>query len=95
MSAATQRTWSRVADDAFTVVLVMAAAGLVVLLADRRLRDRPVVPFVLICVASLVAVPLLLWGNPRFHLPVSPFLAVFAGGALGALVGLLGTRRAV
>ena len=46
----------------------------------------------LVALASLVAVPLLLWGSPRFHLPFSPLLAVLAGGALAA--GVDRVRRA-
>jgi hypothetical protein len=34
-------------------------------------------------------VPLLLWGNPRFHLPVSPFLGILAGGAVATGIQLL------
>jgi hypothetical protein len=40
------------------------------------------VALVLLSMGALIAVPLLLWGNPRFHLPVSPFLAILAGGAV-------------
>jgi hypothetical protein len=41
---------------------------------------------------ALIAVPLLLWGNPRFHLPVSPFLAILAGGAVATGVQLFRRR---
>jgi len=76
-----------VADVAFDVVLVLAGAGLVVLVASRG-RRRPEVALVLLSLGALIAVPLLLWGNPRFHLPVSPFLAILAGGAVAAGIQL-------
>ena len=42
-----------------------------------------------------VAVPLLLWGSPRFHLPFSPLLAVLAGGRwLPASIGCAGDPSA-
>jgi hypothetical protein len=47
------------------------------------------VALVLFSMGALTAVPLLLWGNPRFHLPVSPFLAILAGGAVAAGIRLL------
>jgi 4-amino-4-deoxy-L-arabinose transferase-like glycosyltransferase len=92
MSDDTIDTLEGLADAFFTVVTVLAAAGLVILLATRR-RSRPEVLLVLVSMASLIVVPLLLWGNPRFHLPFSPFLAILAGGALGTAVEALGRRR--
>ena len=53
------------------------------LLVTRR-RHRPETAIVLVSMASLIVVPLLLWGNPRFHLPFAPLLAILAGGAVGA-----------
>jgi Dolichyl-phosphate-mannose-protein mannosyltransferase len=80
-----------IADVTFDMVMVLAAAGFVVLIASRR-RDRPEVALVLLSMVSLIAVPLLLWGNPRFHLPFSPFLAILAGGAVATSVELLRRR---
>jgi hypothetical protein len=84
-----------IADAAFDGVMVLAGAGLVVLVASRQ-RRRPEVALVLLSMSSLVVVPLLLWGNPRFHLPISPFLAILAGGAVGTAVEALrrNARRA-
>jgi hypothetical protein len=44
--------------------------------------------------AVLVVVPLLLWGNPRFHQPVVPFMAVSVGLLGSALWGATTRRRA-
>jgi 4-amino-4-deoxy-L-arabinose transferase-like glycosyltransferase len=81
-----------IADVAFYVVTVLAGAGLVVLIATRR-RRRPETALVLLSMGALIAVPLLLWGNPRFHLPFSPFLAILAGGAVATSVEMLQQRR--
>jgi hypothetical protein len=94
MADATARRLSRLADASFRVVGVLAAVGLVVLLG-RANRRRPEVLVLLLSIASLVVVPLLLWGNPRFHLPVSPFLAILAGVAVAAGVARLNARRAI
>ena len=93
MAEGTARRLSRLGDASFAVVGVLAAGGLVVLLG-RRNRSRPEVLLVLLSTASLVAVPLLLWGNPRFHLPVSPFLAILAGVGVAAAVRFVDARRA-
>jgi hypothetical protein len=71
---------------------VLSGAGLVVLLASRR-RRRPEAALVLLSMAALIAVPLLLWGNPRFHLPFSPFLAILAGGAAATSIEALQRRQ--
>jgi hypothetical protein len=44
--------------------------------------------------AVLVVVPLLLWGNPRCHQPVVPFMAVSVGLLASALWGAMARRRA-
>jgi 4-amino-4-deoxy-L-arabinose transferase-like glycosyltransferase len=93
MAEGTARRLSRLADVSFAVVGVLAVGGLVVLLG-RRNRGRPEVLLVLLSMASLIAVPLLLWGNPRFHLPVSPFFAILAGVAVAAAVQFVDDRRA-
>ena len=84
--------YSVLGDIAFALVQVLAAAGAVVLVATRR-RRRPEVVFTLLATASLIVVPLLLWGNPRFHLPVSPFFAILAGGAACVGVDAILRRR--
>ena len=84
VSPSTARTLRDVADAYFHVVTAMALAGLALALGRRPRRPESVL--VLVSLAALVAVPLLLWGNPRFHLPFSPLLAVLAGGAAAAAV---------
>jgi 4-amino-4-deoxy-L-arabinose transferase-like glycosyltransferase len=84
MSDDTATVLGRIANAVWLIVCLLAVAGLVVLLA--RHRRRPATPIVLVSLASLVVIPLLLWGNPRFHLPFSPLLAILAGGAVGALI---------
>ena len=82
VSDSTASTLGDVSDAYFHAVTVLAVAGLGVAVVRRPRRPETVL--VLVAMASLVAVPLLLWGSPRFHLPVSPLLAVLAGGALAA-----------
>lgn len=78
---------STVADWTFYGVAVLAVLGLPAFLRRRR----PDVIFVLAALAALTAVPLLLWGNTRFHLPMLPFLAMAAAVPLARL---LPVRRA-
>jgi len=84
VSPSTARTLGDVADGFFHVVTVLGAAGVVVAIVRRRRRPETVL--ILVSLASLLAVPLLLWGAPRFHLPFSPLLAVMAGGVIGVAV---------
>lgn len=89
-SPGTRRFFVETADWYFHVVLVGAVLGL-----RRVLRDTPraerllvVVPF-----GALIAIPLLLWGNPRFHLPYVPFLALCAAATATAVHARLAGRR--
>jgi hypothetical protein len=76
-------TLRRLADGYFFAVLAVAAVGLVRLTAgvarspERRLdlarSSLVVLPFL-----ALTATAALLWGTPRFHQPLTPFLAIFA-----------------
>jgi 4-amino-4-deoxy-L-arabinose transferase-like glycosyltransferase len=67
------------ADVTFWVTLAAAAVGLVTALARRGDPDTRVqrwsVAFILVV---LFALPIGLWGNPRFHVPVLPLLAIAA-----------------
>jgi 4-amino-4-deoxy-L-arabinose transferase-like glycosyltransferase len=67
------------ADGYFFVVLALSVAGLAALGARDRRPARLVVASGLL---GLLAIPLLLWGNPRFHLPLAPFMALTAALAL-------------
>jgi hypothetical protein len=42
---------------------------------------------------ALLVIPLLLWGNPRFHQPLVPLMAVSAGALSVALVERVTGRR--
>jgi 4-amino-4-deoxy-L-arabinose transferase-like glycosyltransferase len=82
MSERTERALEVVANGYWLVVCLLTTAGVAALLGARRLRSRPETVIVLGSMGALIVVPLLLWGNPRFHLPFSPFFAVLAGGAV-------------
>lgn len=77
-SRSTGRTLRAVADGYFLVVVLMAAPG--VLLLARRWRRRPMRAVVTVATVGLLVVPLGLWGNPRFHVPLLPLFAVAAAG---------------
>jgi 4-amino-4-deoxy-L-arabinose transferase-like glycosyltransferase len=95
MSDATIRVLEKLADDFYYVVLALAVVGVGIGIGSRQGR-RPELALVVVSMGSLIAVPLLLWGNPRFHLPFSPFLAIFAGAAIDSalsLVQVVASRR--
>jgi hypothetical protein len=71
-----RRIVTTVADAWFAVVMVAAAVGLVLL--ARGWRRHPPRALVVISALGLLAIPLLLWGNPRFHVPLAPLAAVAA-----------------
>jgi len=77
---------SETADWYFFVVLGLAVVGLIPLVGAAR--RRPEARLVLIAALSLLGVPLLLWGNQRFHLPLYPYLVLLA-----AVVVDLGARQ--
>ncbi len=70
-----------VADGYFFVLLGLAILGLPQLLRPERRAERILVASGL---TGLLVIPLLLWGNPRFHLPLAPFLALCAALAVDA-----------
>jgi 4-amino-4-deoxy-L-arabinose transferase-like glycosyltransferase len=80
------------ADWYFAGTLVLAVIGLPALVSRRSWgrgendAARAVRALVLVTVASLVVVPMLLWGNPRFHVPVLPFMALLAAVPLSRLL---------
>lgn len=72
----------RVAADAFyAVVAPVGAVGATWLLASRR-RRTPTGVLVVATIVSLLALPVLLYGLTRFHLPALPFLAITAAALL-------------
>lgn len=69
------------ADWYFYGVVALAVLGLPQLARPRRRPEKLLVASGLV---GLLVIPLLLWGNPRFHLPLAPFLVVSAALALDA-----------
>jgi len=74
--------YTRAADWYFFVVLAASVAGLWPLV---RRSSRPEVWLVLVPTVALLVIPLLLWGNPRFHLPLVPFMALSAAALATAV----------
>jgi hypothetical protein len=66
------------ADWYFYLLLSAAVAGMPLLFHGDRGPERRLL---LVAVVSLLMVPLLLWGNPRFHVPLLPFIALLAAAA--------------
>ena len=80
LRASVRNVLSDVADWYFLTVLGLALVGLPLLLgAGRR---RPEARLVLVALLALVIIPLLLWGNPRFHLPLYPYLVLLAAAVI-------------
>jgi 4-amino-4-deoxy-L-arabinose transferase-like glycosyltransferase len=75
-------TLRRLADGWFFLMLAGAAVGLVRLLRLGGQRRALGFVFVVLPFVTLTAIGALLWGTPRFHLPVLPFLAALAGVAV-------------
>jgi SAM-dependent methyltransferase len=68
------------ADSWFFAVGTLAVVG-----AARRRRELwsdPARAIVLVTAVGLLLIPIGLWGAPRFHVPLAPFMAIAAGLAL-------------
>lgn len=70
-----------VADWYFYGVVGLAILGLPQLARKQERARRWIVASGLV---GLLVIPLLLWGNPRFHLPLAPFLVLLAALAVDA-----------
>ena len=81
LRAGVRNVLSDTADWYFFTVLALAAAGLPRLL---RRWSRPESRLVLVALAAMLVIPLLLWGNPRFHLPLYPYIVVLAAALIDA-----------
>lgn len=68
-----------VADWYFYVVVGLAAVGIPAFAGRSHRPERLIAASGF---AGLLVIPLLLWGNPRFHLPLAPFLVVSAAFAV-------------
>ena len=66
------------ADAYYLVVVALGLLGLPAMLR-RRYPQRL---FVVVVMAGMGALPFILFGDPRYHVPVLPFLAISAAGAL-------------
>jgi hypothetical protein len=64
----------------FAVTLIASVPG--IFIAVRRYRRRPAVVAVLVTSGSLLLIPIGLWGAPRFHAPLVPFISLFAALAV-------------
>jgi len=80
------------ASDSWLWLLVVTG-GPGLLLALRGWRRHPGRALVVLPAAVLLVIPLLLWGNPRFAMPLAPFLALGAGHLLATVGRLLVRRR--
>jgi hypothetical protein len=67
------------ADWYFYVVVGLAVVGIPAFAARDRRPERLIAASGF---AGLLVIPLLLWGNPRFHLPLAPFLVLSAAFAI-------------
>ena len=78
------------ADWYFYAVMALAIVGVP---AFTRKERRPGRLIAASGFAGLLVIPLLLWGNPRFHLPLAPFLVLSAAFSLDAAWSRLVVRR--
>lgn len=78
-SEGTRTFYERAADWYFFAVLAAAIVGLPWLV---RRSPRPERRLVFALMVALLLIPLLLWGNPRFHIPLAPFLALSAAALI-------------
>ena len=82
LRAGVRNALSDTADWYFFTVLGLAVIGLPLLLSRwSRPESRPV----LVALAALLVIPLLLWGNPRFHLPLYPYVVLLAAAVIAAV----------
>ena len=81
---------SSLADWYFYFILAAAVAGLPLLFHGPNGPERRLV---LVAAIALLMVPLLLWGNPRFHVPLQPFIAVLAAAAAYTFAGSVAALR--
>lgn len=75
-------------DGWLVASLVLGLPGLL-LVATRRWRANPGRALILLPALTLFVIPLGLWGNPRFAMPLAPFLALGVGCSVSAAVGAL------
>jgi 4-amino-4-deoxy-L-arabinose transferase-like glycosyltransferase len=71
---------STLADVYYLVVVALGLLGLPAMLRRRHPKRL----FVALVMAGMGALPFILFGDPRYHVPVLPFLVIAAAAALGA-----------
>jgi hypothetical protein len=69
------------ATEAWFALTLLASTGGVVIALVRH-RRRPEVVAVLVTAGFLLAIPVGLWGAPRFHAPLIPFICLFSALAV-------------
>jgi 4-amino-4-deoxy-L-arabinose transferase-like glycosyltransferase len=80
LRAGVRNVLSDAADWYFFIVLGLAGLGLPLLLGAAWKRSEP--RLVLVALTALLVIPLLLWGNQRFHLPLYPYLVLLAAAVV-------------
>ena len=85
-----RRVLEIVANAYFFITLVLGLLAVPVFLA----RHRPWRLFFLLAAAALAVQPLIFFGDPRFHVPVLPFVAVLAAVSLTRMWSRFAARRA-
>ena len=88
-SDGTRNLLETTADWYFFVVVGASALGVPYLVRRTPRQERWLV---LVPYASLLVIPLLLWGNPRFHLPLAPFFALSVAGFVTTVEGVVRSR---
>ncbi|MEY2403064.1 MAG: hypothetical protein QOD38_615, partial [Acidimicrobiaceae bacterium] len=84
LTSGTRNLLSNVADWYFYIVLALAILGMPRLVLASRKRPEP--RLALVALVALLAIPLLLWGNQRFHLPLYPYLVLLAAATVERVV---------
>lgn len=90
LSPSARRTATTLSDVVSFVVLALAALGALVTLATRR---RAAAVFLITAALGFAAVPIILFGDPRYRVPAEPMFAVLAGAALVWAIDLVTARR--
>jgi hypothetical protein len=71
------------ADAYYVAVGTLALLGVRAFLTRRDPRRI----FIVLVGVGMAATPFLLFGDPRYHVPVLPFLAIGAAATVGAVIG--------
>jgi hypothetical protein len=90
MSPRSYRVAADGSDAASYAVLGLAALGVVIVVLRRR---RPEAVFLLGSMIAFAAVPLILFGDPRYRVPAEPLFAIFAAAGTCAIVDALRAER--